>query len=66
MPCNTGQEYDRRDYDAHQKIDYLRNQLDAVTALLCALCQRVGADVMTPEMKEWYRKHQEFDKSQGR
>jgi hypothetical protein len=71
MPCSSsdGMGRDRgEDYDARRDIKDLAAKNDELTQVLCAVLRAVdGAQIPIPEIaKEWYRKHREWDKSQGR
>lgn len=63
MPCNSsdgmGEAY-RTDPDAQRKIDEL-------TRMLCSLLRTLDDKVLLPaDVEKWYRKHREWDRSQGR
>lgn len=63
MPCmDAGPRYSGEDYEARRSIKEMKKRLDLVTRLLCGLLT-VNPDIqLTPEMHDWWAKHQEDDR----
>lgn len=74
MPCVTGtptqEELERMIAgDAEKAARELKHNLDEVTAILCGLLgtfQMSEFLKLPPNVQDWYLKHKEFDRSQGR
>jgi len=66
MPCDSGQGMSS-DGDLYRRIDGLKRECDEVTSMLCSLLRSLDERIhLPPEIVDWYRKHKEYDKSQGR
>lgn len=68
MPCDSaGYPSAGYDYDAQRQIKEMKSELDNVTSMLCSLLRQLdGRLPLTQEIAEWFQKHREYDRSQGR
>lgn len=68
MPCSSGGYTPQgEDYGARSQIKAMKEELDSVTSMLCSLLRQLDGRVpLSPETVEWFQKHREYDKSQGR
>jgi hypothetical protein len=59
----------REDPVARREMEALKRELDGVTRFLCSLMGALSpstVNTLPPDMQEWWRRHQEYDRSQGR
>jgi hypothetical protein len=68
MPCDSsGYTPAGNDYEAHRQIKEMKAELDNVTSMLCSLLRQLDGHVpLSPEIADWFHKHREYDKTQGR
>lgn len=74
MPCSSsdGMGYDyKEDPEARREIRKLREKNDELTQMLCSLLRMLDSSESGPlplsqDIRDWYNKHREWDKSQGR
>ncbi len=70
MPCDSSQgmgDAYREDPQARREIAAMKRELDSVTAMLCSLLRQLDDCVPIPgDVAEWFKRHREYDKSQGR
>ena len=76
MPCSGGPggAYDPKyaafnsAMDAHSSIRKLRSENDELTRMLCSLLRTLAETniKLPPDLEAWWRKHQNWDISQGR
>jgi hypothetical protein len=69
MPCDSGQSYSYsgEDYQARRELSAMKQELDSVTGMLCALLRQLDGRVfLPPEIAKWFHDHKEHDKAQGR
>ena len=67
MPCSDGHPFDRSDNGYREGL--VRKSLDERTDMLCRVLSIFPENIfilLPADIREWYAKHQEFDKSQGR
>ena len=68
MPCDSGGYTPQgEDYTARRQVEAMKKELDAVTSMLCSLLRQLDGRVpLSSDIAEWFHKHQEWDRSQGR
>lgn len=68
MPCDSsGYPPAGDDYEARRQIKAMKQDLDNVTSMLCSLLRALDNSVpIPPDVAEWFHKHREYDRSQGR
>lgn len=69
MPCDSGMgpSYSGEDYTARRELAAMKQELDSVTGMLCALLRQLDGRVyLSPDIAKWFHDHKEHDKAQGR
>ena len=70
MPCDSSQgmgDAYREDPQARREVHAMKRELDEVTRMLCSLLRALDDTTqIPPDVAEWFHKHREYDKSQGR
>jgi hypothetical protein len=74
MPCNSGYgdsvntfSGSGEDFTARRQVTEIKQELDNVTNMLCSLLRVLDGKVtIPPDVAQWFDKHQEHDRSQGR
>jgi hypothetical protein len=68
MPCDSMSGW-TPGHGAAEDARRLKQELDGVTALLCAMCRQMetnGQPITDPTLKAWWREHKAYDKTHGR
>jgi hypothetical protein len=61
MPCNSS------DGMGHRTDPAAQRKIDDLTRMLCSLLRALDGKVaLPPDVADWYRAHQSWDRSQGR
>lgn len=71
MPCSSSDgmaDAYREDLQARRQISDLQQKNNELTDMLCSLLRHLDSLLpdAPPAVVEWYRKHREWDRSQGR
>jgi hypothetical protein len=70
MPCDSSQgmgDAYREDPESRRRMEAMKKELDSVTSILCSLLHSLDGKFDLPaDCELWWRRHQKWDKSQGR